>query len=104
MSSVHDFWAPQSRTPLVSAAFERLIHAARRLSRDIAGGMDDSLYYDRVKELLAAVPITTGEFAWAMSRLENAKEYAAAREIGGACYELKLLVRKLRQISAVMQR
>jgi hypothetical protein len=65
--------------------------------------MVDSLYYDCVKELLVSVPLTTGEYAWAVSRLRNAMEYAAAGEIGGACYELRLLVRKLVRYRLVMQ-
>jgi hypothetical protein len=95
MSSVHDSWTAPSGTPLVSAAFERLNGAVRRLSRDIARGRRDSSYYGHVKESLTSVPITTGEHAWAVCRLENAMFYAAAGEQGGACYELRLLLRKL---------
>jgi hypothetical protein len=78
---------------LVSTAFERLIHVAERLLRDITDGVSDSSHYDNVKELLATVPLSTDEHALASQRLANAWRYAVQGENGAARYELTMLVR-----------
>jgi hypothetical protein len=88
---------------LVSAAFERLIQSAKQLLHGIADGFYETQNFDQVRELLATVPLTTGEHAWAVTRLKNAMEYAGQCEIGGACYELTLLVRKLTNCQQLSQ-
>jgi hypothetical protein len=95
MSSAHDSKVRDENTPLVSAAFERLIQATKRLLRDLASGMDDSLYFDEVRERLGGVPLSRGEYARAVSRLGNAIGYAAETETGGATYEVTQLLRSL---------
>jgi hypothetical protein len=41
--------------------------------------------------MLQALPLSTGEFGLALSRLKNAQRYYAAREPGAAHFELRLL-------------
>jgi hypothetical protein len=82
-------------SPFISGAFKRLIVVSKHLLQDIAIGKVDSQYRDDVKELLTTVPLTTGEYAQAVTRLGNAMNYAVAGETGGACYELTMLIRNL---------
>lgn len=82
-----------TNTGSVSAAFEHLIRAAKRLLLDVAIGMSDSLHFDEVNELLATVPLTTAEHVQASLRLRNAMQYAAQGETGAARYEITLFVR-----------
>jgi hypothetical protein len=84
-----------SRSSLVSAAFARLVHAGKRLLADISNNSRDSRHYDEVRELLATVPLSTGEYAVAILRLQNAMRYACRGQKGAALYELIMLVRNL---------
>jgi hypothetical protein len=92
------------QTSLVSGAFARLIHSAKRLLLDISNGMSDSRRYDDVRDQLTSVPLTTKEYTVALRRLGNAMRYARLGEKGAARYELMLLVRnfvKRRQMSEI---
>ncbi len=51
--------------------------------------------FAKVRMLLNALPLDTEEFALAGNRLRNAARYLTSGERGAACYELKLLSRKL---------
>jgi hypothetical protein len=48
-----------------------------------------------VRTMLAALPLTTAEYATAANRLNSAQRYVAQRELGAATFELRQLARKL---------
>ena len=50
----------------------------------------------RAEDVLAALPLSTHEFALATRRLDNALSYYQQAEFGGCMFELWLLVRRLR--------
>lgn len=86
----------------VSAAFEHLIWAAKQSLLDVAVGMTDSLHFDEVKELLAALPLTTDEHSKSLLRLRNGITYAAQNETGAARYELALLLHNLSKMRRML--
>ncbi len=51
--------------------------------------------FAEVRMILDALPLDTEEFALAGNRLRNAARYVKSGERGAACYELKMLSRKL---------
>ncbi|MGA2254486.1 MAG: hypothetical protein ABSG53_07490 [Thermoguttaceae bacterium] len=55
----------------------------------------------RVRAILAAMPLTTGEYATAVNRLASAELYTARRELGAAKFELTQLARKLASLGTL---
>ena len=51
--------------------------------------------WDELEELLESFPLPTAQFALAMNRLNNARNYFVAGEPGAARFELRLLLRGL---------
>jgi hypothetical protein len=51
--------------------------------------------WPRVRTILAALPLTTAEYATAANRLTSAELYVAQGELGAAKFELTQLARKL---------
>ena len=51
--------------------------------------------WDELAELIESFPLPTAQFALAMNRLNNARNYFAADEPGAARFELRLLLRGL---------
>ncbi|MGA2033481.1 MAG: hypothetical protein ABSG68_14595 [Thermoguttaceae bacterium] len=51
--------------------------------------------WPRARTILAALPLTTAEYATATNRLVSAELYAAQAELGAAKFELTQLTRKL---------
>ena len=51
--------------------------------------------WSRVRVALAALPLTTREYAVSVNRLSSAEQYTSHRELGAAKFELTLLARKL---------
>jgi hypothetical protein len=49
----------------------------------------------RVRARLEALPLSTGAFALAVCRLDNARTYLRAGETGAAAFELRLLLGSL---------
>jgi hypothetical protein len=45
--------------------------------------------------LIAALPLSTPDFAWTDLRIRNARRYFAGGELGAAAYELGLAMRRL---------
>jgi hypothetical protein len=54
----------------------------------------------RARTMLAALPLTTSEYAVSVNRLTSAEIYASCRELGAARFELAQLSRKLATITA----
>ena len=52
--------------------------------------------FGQIKEMLAALPLTTGEYGLAKRRLANGLAYAKVGENGAARYELEQLSRDLK--------
>jgi hypothetical protein len=48
-----------------------------------------------VRTMLAALPLTTAEYATAANRLNSAQRYVSQRELGAATFELRQLARRL---------
>jgi hypothetical protein len=61
----------------------------------IWGGMADATDFRLVRAKLASLPLATAEFAVALARLDNARNYLLDDEPGAAAYELRLLARSL---------
>lgn len=95
MSSSRNIQVREGHATLVSAAFERLLRAIRRLLADVSKGVAESAHYETVTESLNSVPLTTEEHALAMQRLKNVSHYALQGEHGAASYELSMLTRSL---------
>src|SRR5262245_57048451 len=93
MSSSRNTQVRDDHVNLVSAAFERLLQAIRRLLADVSQGVAESTHYETVSESLNSVPLTTEEHALATQRLKNVTRYAAEGEHGAAHYELAMLTR-----------
>ena len=51
--------------------------------------------WDELAELIESFPLPTAQFALAMNRLNNARNYFVAGERGAARFELRLLLRGL---------
>jgi hypothetical protein len=78
---------------------ERLQSAVRRLeglAAHVRSGLADVADFHQAREGLAWLPLSTPEFALAVERLENARDYLLAGEQGAAGYELRLLIGSLR--------
>ena len=78
---------------------ERLQGAIRRLEGLAArarGGLADVADFHQSREGLAWLPLSAAEFALAVKRLENARDYLLAGEQGAAGYELRPLITSLR--------
>ena len=93
MSSSRNTEVRENDANLVSAAFERLLLASRRLLADVSKGVAESTHYETVSESLNSVPLTTEEHALATQRLKNVSRYAAQGEHGAARFELSMLSR-----------
>jgi hypothetical protein len=65
----------------------------RLISRE--GMLDER--FGRVRDLLAALPLPSDEYAVAINRLANAERYLSSSERGAANYELQLLLGSLRK-------
>jgi hypothetical protein len=52
--------------------------------------------FGRLRVLLEALPLDSTEFGLAVNRLANARCYLESGEYGGARYELRLLLRSLK--------
>jgi hypothetical protein len=80
------------------AAQERYYRAARAVAavlvRVCRGSCPERLL-GRVRALLEALPLSTGAFALAVRRLDNARTYMRAGETGAAVFELRLLLGSL---------
>jgi len=76
-------------------AVERIetLHARLKRNTNPTGSYEDA--FAEVQLILGALPLNTDEFALAGNRLRNAVRYLKSGERGAACYELKLLTRKL---------
>lgn len=93
MYPVHTPDGRQVGSHMVGEAFSRLIQASKQLMLGIACASDESQDYDAVWDFLRMAPLATAEYALAVQRLANAREYAARGEKGAAQYEMKLLTR-----------
>ncbi len=58
--------------------------------------------WPRVRTMLAALPLTTPEYAVAVNRLASAELYVAHGELGVAKFELTQLARKLTSLGRAM--
>ena len=48
--------------------------------------------WEELRTLLESLPLSTGNFALAINRLNNAKNYLQAGELGAAQFELRMLL------------
>jgi len=55
----------------------------------------------KARALLAALPLTTSEYAISVNRLNSAATYTSCRELGAARFELTQLTRKLASLARV---
>jgi hypothetical protein len=51
--------------------------------------------FDRLEELVAALPLTTDEYCFAINSIGGAREYWTAGELGAARYQLGMVRKKL---------
>jgi hypothetical protein len=51
--------------------------------------------FDRLGDLVAALPLTTDEYCLAANWIAGAREYWSAGDRGAACYQLRMIGRKL---------
>ena len=56
---------------------------------------DASDCWPQARAMLAALPLSTGEYAAAVNRLRSAERYVTQRQLGAARFELNQLARKL---------
>ena len=75
---------------LLAKCLHRVTHAIQGPEHQL-----DELHH--ACSLLEAMPLTTGEFALATSRLDNARRYFQSGESGAAHYELNLLLHNFAQ-------
>jgi hypothetical protein len=72
------------------------------LSRELARLIAEPAATDgwpRARLILAALPLTTVEYAVSVNRLTSAESYTSRRELGAAKFELTQLTRKLASLA-----
>jgi hypothetical protein len=80
------FWYP-SRVQLIRDLEELIGRTACEQARAIE--------WEKLRGLLEALPLTTGEFATAVNRLTNARHYYDTGEYGAGSFELRQLLLSL---------
>jgi hypothetical protein len=65
------------------------------LAARVRSGVADVADFRHAQEAFTWLLLSTGEFALAVKRLENARDYLLAGEPGAAGYELRLLINSL---------
>lgn len=84
-------WHP-SRDKIRQMLIQAVEHVLRKLRHD----QQISHEFQQVRQLLDALPLPSGEYATATSRVSSAAMYVASEERGAARYELQLLRGQLR--------
>jgi hypothetical protein len=91
MTDRYDARTSVRETSLVESLYRELsLELAWLVAEPKASGV-----WPRVRTILAALPLTTTEYATAANRLTSAKLYAAQGELGATKFELTQLTRKL---------
>ncbi|MBY0457161.1 MAG: hypothetical protein K2V38_07480 [Gemmataceae bacterium] len=88
----------------LSEALRRLIAALRQgRTTLVAVGVgdevdEDNLRWDECFSLLEGILVPADEFAWLRLRLQNGHGYFLAGESGAACYEVGMVLRRVRSL------
>jgi hypothetical protein len=80
---------------MLTTGLEQLDEALRQ--PDATLGSVIAAEFDRLGELIAALPLTTDEYCFAINWIAGAREYWAAGDSGAACYQLAMIRKKLAQ-------
>ena len=75
----------------VNSRFQQVAQMAHRLAEAVLGGRANHFQFQSAALAIAALPLTTAEYAVARLRLTSAYQYICERESGAAAYELRLL-------------
>ena len=93
MDAVKTLSACDAGSNLVGVALDRLLRSAEALLRNMTGKTDGDDHYIALSDHLKTVPLSTPEYATAVQRLKNARQYDIQGETGAAQYEVILLLR-----------
>jgi hypothetical protein len=86
---------PTSSSLIVLERFSWAARAVAAVLVRVCRGSCPEPLLGRVRARLEALPLSTGAFALAVRRLDNARTYLQAGETGAAAYELRLLLASL---------
>lgn len=79
----------------IDQLFAAAIQSCQCVARKLASGHPSAAQFGAVDDLLQALPLAQEEFGFARCRLNNARGYAAQRELNAAVWEIGLLVKRL---------
>jgi hypothetical protein len=80
-------------TAMLTTGLEQLDEALRQHSAALHTVIAPE--FDRLEELVAALPLTTDEYCFAANWIVSARECWAAGDPGAACYQLQMVRKKL---------
>ena len=81
----------------VDALFEQVLQYVQEVESSVREYKANGLDFERVKQMLAALPLDTVAFGLSNQRLSNAAKYVTSREWGAANFEMRQLLNSLRR-------
>ena len=77
----------------IEQVYHDFVSCVNGLVRHASEGVLDDDGFEQAFKLVASLPLSTEEFAVAVNRLKNARQYVDDAEFGAALFELRLLHR-----------